>query len=116
MIDKAGNPMFDARIRTRLVQLADTLDVEAIAQLTGYDEEDIQYVLDHAGVSRQAQWWVRCNRSGRSYVARSKRGAYRLVCLKGLVDWEWGRGDGGALLVAARTAQSDLAQVGARDV
>lgn len=91
--------MFDARIRTRLVQMADTLDAEEIALRTGYDEEDVQYVLDHAGVRLKSQWWVRCNRTGRSFVARSKRGAYRLVCLKGLVDWDWGRGDGGALLL-----------------
>jgi hypothetical protein len=99
MIKAAGNPMFDARIRTRLVQMADTLDAEEIALRTGYDEEDVQYVLDHAGVRLKSQWWVRCNRTGRSFVARSKRGAYRLVCLKGLVDWDWGRGDGGALLL-----------------
>lgn len=91
--------MFDARTRARLVQMADTLDADEIALRTGYDEEDIQFVLDHAQVRRQSQWWVRCNRMGRCFVARSKRGAYRLVCLKGLVDWEWGRGESGVLLL-----------------
>lgn len=90
--------MFDARTRARVIQLADTLDAEEIALRTGYDEEDIQFVLDHAGVQRKTQWWIRCNRTGRTFVARSKRGAYRLVCLKGLTEWDWGSGPGGAVL------------------
>lgn len=99
MMHQAGTPMFDPHTRARLVQMADTLDADEIALRTGYDEEDIQYVLDHARVRLQAQWWVRCNRTGRTFMARSKRGAYRLVCLRGLVDWDWGRGAGGVLLL-----------------
>ncbi len=94
-------PMFDAATRTRLIQMADTLDADEIARRTGLDEEDIQHVLDQAGVRQTARWWVRCNRTGRTFAARSKRGAYRLVCLKGLTDWDWGRGEGGAALLPA---------------
>ena len=87
--------------RERIVQMSDTLDVDDIALRTGYDEDDIQAALDHAGLRRAPRWWVRCNRTGRTFTAGSKRGAYRLVCMKGLVDWDWGTGQGGALLLAA---------------
>lgn len=111
-MSKAGSLQHNPNERRRIVQMADTLDAEEIALRTGYDEDEVQWALERAGVRREVQWWVRCNRTGRSFVARSKWGAYRLVCLRGLTDWDWGTGPAGPLLLAppvgfAVTGQSE---------
>lgn len=95
----SAKPGFDTATCKSLLQLADTLDADEIARRTGHDEGDIQALIDAAGVPGKSKWWVRCNRTGRLFTAASKSGAYRLVCLKGLTDWDWGRGEGGALML-----------------
>ncbi|MBU9710134.1 hypothetical protein KSP24_25000 [Paenibacillus sp. AK121] len=72
----------------RVAALAETFDDQDIAEIFGIAESSVKALLIEARFARR-HWVVRCNRTGRRIAARSQRGAYRMVCLLGFVDWDW---------------------------
>jgi hypothetical protein len=80
----------------RVEEMAELLTAEQIAELLLVDEEDVAEILERFR-PRAVDWIVQCNRTGRWWVARTQRGAYRRVCLEGLTDWDcWGAPRGAA--------------------
>ena len=80
----------------RVEEMAELLTAEQIADRLLVDPEDVAEVLERFRL-RAVDWIVQCNRTGRWWVARTQRGAYRRVCVQGLTDWDcWGVPRGGA--------------------
>ena len=72
----------------RVAQMADTFDLDDIAEILGLTVSEVKQLLAQAGRPEQP-WVLRCNKSGRTWSCRSRRAAYRLVCLYGLTQWDW---------------------------
>lgn len=72
----------------RIATLAETFEDEDIAEILGITTGLVRTMLAQSQRPRR-RWIVRCNRTGRRIEVRSQRGAYRIVCQLGLVDWDW---------------------------
>lgn len=72
---------------SRILSIAETRAPHEVAAILKIDEEEVLEVLHRAGKIK-TQWIVRCNKSGRTYKARSERAGYRLAHLMGLTDWD----------------------------
>lgn len=77
-------------LKRKIASLSDVHEEDEVAEICRIDIGTVRKAL--AELPTRSGWWVRCNKSGKALRARSKTGAYRLVCLHGLTDWEWGQG------------------------
>ncbi len=78
-------------IRRRILDLAATRDAEEVAAIANVPLGTVRAILDEVPASQR--WWLRDNKTGRCWTKiRSDRGAYQLVCMLGLTDWDWGLG------------------------
>lgn len=73
--------------RQTVAQMLDRYSSGQVAHLLGISEDDVFAIME--GGRSVAQVVVRCNRSGRTFTARSWRGAYFRAQLLGLADWDW---------------------------
>ena len=73
-----------------VANLANLFSPSDIADILKIPQSRVEELLDEAGTPRET-WEVRCNKTGKTWQTRSRRSAYRLVCLHGLVDWDWRR-------------------------
>ena len=80
----------DTAKRRRILALSSLFASEDIADMLRIKQAEVEAVLESAGKAREI-WEVTDNKTGRTFQTRSKRSAYRLVCLRGLVDWDWRR-------------------------
>ena len=87
----SNNLPWEDQVR-RIRGLAESFEIEDIAATLHISVGDVQRALD--GMPR-AKWWIRCNKSGAVRITYGRRGAYRLICLLGWTDWEWGQGEVG---------------------
>lgn len=68
--------------------LMDTMDDDEIADAT---KLPLSFVRLHTAPHRAGRGvWVRDNKTGRTFRAMTYRGAYRIVCTRGLTDWDFG--------------------------
>lgn len=89
MRNEYSNRMSPNDLRVKVLRLSEVHDDEDIAAICNITVIEVQRIV--ATVAR-SKWWLRDNKTGRSWPARSRRGAYYLVCAFGLVDWDWGMG------------------------
>lgn len=79
-------------MRRRVIELSHLHDATEIAEIANVPLGMVRSILD--AIPPSEMWWLRNNRTGRCWTRlRSDRGAYRLVCLLGLTDWDWGLGN-----------------------
>ena len=83
-------PTTHAEKVARIRSLADQHEPADIAAMLNIPPSDVREAL--SGFPR-TKWWVLNHKTGKSFHAMSKRGAYLRVCLLGWVDWSWGMGD-----------------------
>lgn len=72
----------------RVAELSNVFTPADIAEILKIPQSEVEDMLKRAGRGKDS-WTVRCNRTGKTWQTRSKRAAYRLVCLLGLTDWDW---------------------------
>ena len=80
-----ARPVTDIQLR-RMASMAETFSADEIAAMLHMDAEDVADILERFR-PRRLDWIVLCRRTGRWWVARTQRGAYRRACLEGLTDW-----------------------------
>lgn len=87
-----NNELFDGATRNiglMIGRMCETMEVDDIATILGVKTEVVNAHLKDKGM----KFWLVCNRTGRRFQARTQRGLYRIACLQGLTDWDWGCGD-----------------------
>lgn len=90
-----------ADTRAIIMRLRHAHDPDEIAIRTRVDEQIILAVLAACGAPMHARWWVRRNRTGRVWQVSSRRAAYLRAQIKGLVDWDCGKGPVPSVLLLA---------------
>lgn len=76
-----------ATTQRRIRDMGKTMTPDHIAGVLGMDTEDVEAIFEAAGAKLVA-YTVECRRTGRTWNARSERGAYRLAQIKGLTEWD----------------------------
>lgn len=79
-------------LSNRIRGLAESFEPDDIAEILRIPRADVDRALD--GQSR-GRWWIRNTKTGAVRTTFSRRGAYRLVCLLGWTEWQWGIGEVG---------------------
>ena len=74
--------------KRRVIGLLDTFDEWAVAELTGLSVGEVRRAAQE--VPPREKWWGRDKKTGAT-ISGTQRGVYRMVQLRGWVDWEWGR-------------------------
>lgn len=77
-------------LKTKIKTMADTMDEDEIADLCRCSIGQVRLALQD---TKAKPWWVIDNKTGRTWQPRSQRGAYRIVCMHGLTDWDWGQAE-----------------------
>lgn len=79
----------ERRMVASVMALIQTHDDDEIAEATGLPLSFVRLTTrEHRAKSGK---WLRDNKTGRIFWARSNKALYRMVCIRGLVDWDFGR-------------------------
>ncbi len=76
-------------LRAKIISMADSWADEDISTQCSCSMEEVKRALADV---QSSGWWLQCRKSGRTWITRNSKAAYRIVCLQGLVDWDWGAG------------------------
>ena len=88
-VAKFTNLEGERRMAASVMALIMTHDDDEIAEATGIPLSFVRLTTrEHRSKSGL---WLRDNKTGRIFWARSFKGLYRQVCIRGLVDWDFGR-------------------------
>lgn len=103
-----SNNIGQDNLTVKITRMADTMSPAEIARLTGMREGEVEAITAaHAA----EPWWLRDNKTGRTWQCRSWRSAYLRVCLLGLTDWDCRRSAGAVVLDEVEVTEIRAARV-----